>query len=328
MYPSPRRPTSASSSRAWSASWLRAGTSSSGSCSTGAAAASFATRSSRARAVRAARRFRPDVVYAHFLFPTGLSGLLAATGRAGAARRHRPRAGRRQPDRVPLRPAARPAGREERGGGDRGLRVAARTARRVDPGGRREDGGRRLRRRPRAVPAARARARAESRVSLRRLADRAEERRPARERLRPPRRGNADVRRRRPAAAAARRGGRASRVTGYVPHDAVPGYLAAADVLCQPSLVEPFGQAALEALACGRSVVATRNGGPPEFVPPGAGVLVDPLDEDALAGRATRRCRAARPEPGRARGGRRHDLKRQAARVEAILERAVRDRRA
>ena len=33
-------------------------------------------------AIRAARRFHPDVVYAHFLFPTGLSGVLAA----GAAR--------------------------------------------------------------------------------------------------------------------------------------------------------------------------------------------------------------------------------------------------
>src|SRR6187397_1880546 len=30
------------------------------------------------RAIRAARRFRPDVVYAHFLFPTGLGALLAA----------------------------------------------------------------------------------------------------------------------------------------------------------------------------------------------------------------------------------------------------------
>src|SRR5215211_4780186 len=30
------------------------------------------------RAIRAARRFHPDVVYAHFLFPTGLSALLAA----------------------------------------------------------------------------------------------------------------------------------------------------------------------------------------------------------------------------------------------------------
>src|SRR5687767_5108362 len=30
------------------------------------------------RAVRTARRFRPDVVYAHFLFPTGFGALLAA----------------------------------------------------------------------------------------------------------------------------------------------------------------------------------------------------------------------------------------------------------
>ena len=36
-------------------------------------------------------------------------------------------------------------------------------------------------------------------------------------------------------------------------------------------------------MACGRSVVATRVGGPPEFVPPEAGVLVDPTDVDALA---------------------------------------------
>ena len=82
-----------------------------------------------ARAVRAARRFRPDVVYAHFLFPTGLSGLLAATRSAGTARRHGARAGRREPDRVSVRPAARPAGREERCGGDRGLGVAAPAAR-------------------------------------------------------------------------------------------------------------------------------------------------------------------------------------------------------
>src|SRR5581483_3383718 len=60
-------------------------------------------------------------------------------------------------------------------------------------------------------------------------------------------------------------------VTGRVPHDAVPGYLAAADVVCAPSLVEPFGQSILEAMACGRTVVATRVGGPPEFVTPDAG---------------------------------------------------------
>ncbi|MCA1683318.1 MAG: glycosyltransferase, partial [Actinobacteria bacterium] len=52
------------------------------------------------------------------------------------------------------------------------------------------------------------------------------------------------------------------RVVGPVPHDAVPRWLAACDVLCQPSLVEPFGQALLEAMACGRPVLATRVGGP------------------------------------------------------------------
>ena len=72
------------------------------------------------------------------------------------------------------------------------------------------------------------------------------------------------------------------RVVGRVTHDRVPEWLAAADVVCQPSLVEPFGQAVLEAMAAERTVVATNVGGPPEFVPPQAGVLVDPLDDDAL----------------------------------------------
>jgi glycosyltransferase involved in cell wall biosynthesis len=117
-------------------------------------------------------------------------------------------------------------------------------------------------------------------------------------------------------------------VTGYVEHDAVPGFLAAADVLCQPSLVEPFGQATLEGLACARSVVATRVGGPPEFVPSEAGVLVDPEDEAELAGAL--RAAAALPVPNEAAraAAERHDVTRQAERVEAILERAVRDRRA
>src|SRR5207247_8216918 len=69
---------------------------------------------------------------------------------------------------------------------------------------------------------------------------------------------------------------------GALPSERIPAQIAAAHVVCQPSLIEPFGQAVLEAMACGRSVVATRIGGPPEFVPPEAGVLVDPVDEDAL----------------------------------------------
>ena len=63
------------------------------------------------------------------------------------------------------------------------------------------------------------------------------------------------------------------RIVGRVSHEDVPAWLSAADVICGPALIEPFGQALLEGMACGRSVVATRVGGPPEFVPGDAGVL-------------------------------------------------------
>jgi glycogen(starch) synthase len=117
-------------------------------------------------------------------------------------------------------------------------------------------------------------------------------------------------------------------VTGRVPHDEVPRFIASASVLCQPSLIEPFGQALLEGMASERSVVATRIGGPPEFVPSDAGVLVDPLDEAALA-EAMRRA-AAFPSPNLAAraAAAEHDVRRQAERIESILERAARDRRA
>ncbi len=116
------------------------------------------------------------------------------------------------------------------------------------------------------------------------------------------------------------------RVVGRVAHDDVPAWLSAADVVCGPALIEPFGQALLEGMACGRSVVATRVGGPPEFVPDDAGVLVDPLDTAGLA-RALETA-AALPSPNEAarRAAAGHDVRRQAERVEEILQRAVRDR--
>ena len=79
------------------------------------------------------------------------------------------------------------------------------------------------------------------------------------------------------------------RLVGPVPHDLVPSWMAASDVVCQPSLAEPFGLVTLEGMACGRTVVATRVGGPPEFVTDAGGVIVDPYDEDALGGRCRRR---------------------------------------
>jgi glycosyltransferase involved in cell wall biosynthesis len=118
------------------------------------------------------------------------------------------------------------------------------------------------------------------------------------------------------------------RIVGRVPHDEIPRFVAAADVVCQPSLIEPLGQALLEALACGRSVVATRIGGPPEFVPPEAGVLVDPADDDALVAALAEAATLPTPNPAARAAAERHDVREQARRIEAILERAARDRRA
>jgi glycosyltransferase involved in cell wall biosynthesis len=113
-------------------------------------------------------------------------------------------------------------------------------------------------------------------------------------------------------------------VHGRVAHDEIPALLAQSHVLAQPSLLEPLGQSLLEAMAMGRPVVATRIGGPPEFVPPEAGVLVDPLDVDGLA-RALRSA-AAFPVPNEAAraAAAEHDVRRQAERIEAILLRAGR----
>jgi glycosyltransferase involved in cell wall biosynthesis len=115
-------------------------------------------------------------------------------------------------------------------------------------------------------------------------------------------------------------------VVGRVPHDEIPTYLARASVVCQPSLLEPLGQALLEGMATGRSVVATRVGGPPEFVPVGAGVLVDPLDELSIVEGLGRAAALPVPNPAARAAAETHDLRLQAARVEAILERAARGR--
>jgi glycosyltransferase involved in cell wall biosynthesis len=118
------------------------------------------------------------------------------------------------------------------------------------------------------------------------------------------------------------------RLVGRVPHSDVPKLIAGAHVLCQPSLIEPLGQALLEGMASGRSVVATRIGGPPEFVPPDAGVLVDPLDVDALADALAHATALPRPNAAAREAAAVHDIRTQAARIEAILSRAAASRRA
>ncbi len=111
---------------------------------------------------------------------------------------------------------------------------------------------------------------------------------------------------------------------GAVPHERVADWMAACDVLALPSRVEPLGIVALEALASGRPVVATMVGGAVEVVPDGpVGAIVDPADPGDIA-RGLLRLIASPPSAAdcrRAVEGQGVDG--QAARVAKVLEAAA-----
>jgi glycosyltransferase involved in cell wall biosynthesis len=65
--------------------------------------------------------------------------------------------------------------------------------------------------------------------------------------------------------------------------DEVAVWMAAADVVTLPSYMEGCPNVVLEALACGRPVVATNVGGIPEIMSERCGRLVPPRDPAALA---------------------------------------------
>jgi glycosyltransferase involved in cell wall biosynthesis len=122
-----------------------------------------------------------------------------------------------------------------------------------------------------------------------------------------------------------------------VPHDAIPAWLSAADVVAVPSVRDEAGNVdglpnvLLEALASGTPVVATRAGGIPAVVDDGGtALLVGERDVEALAAAierlltdpslSTRLGHAAR-----ARAEHEGSWDRVAARIEHAYERAITD---
>jgi glycosyltransferase involved in cell wall biosynthesis len=79
-------------------------------------------------------------------------------------------------------------------------------------------------------------------------------------------------------------------IAGSMPHDRIADAMSAADAVVVPSVVDRVGRVdattstLLEALACGRPIVASRVGGIPEIITDGHnGLLVTQKDPDALA---------------------------------------------
>jgi glycosyltransferase involved in cell wall biosynthesis len=73
------------------------------------------------------------------------------------------------------------------------------------------------------------------------------------------------------------------RFTGFLDDDALRHHYAAADVAVAPSIYEPFGLVAVEAMASGTPVVVSDTGGLREVVDGPCGLRIAPEDPEALA---------------------------------------------
>lgn len=73
------------------------------------------------------------------------------------------------------------------------------------------------------------------------------------------------------------------RFLGMLNRDAVAEQIKRCDAFVLPSLGETFGVVLLEAMACGKPVIATRCGGPEFVVTPETGLLVKVADSSAIA---------------------------------------------
>ncbi|HII92057.1 MAG TPA: glycosyltransferase family 4 protein [Methanosarcina sp.] len=78
------------------------------------------------------------------------------------------------------------------------------------------------------------------------------------------------------------------KLVGGKPHNEIPFWMNACDVFVLPSLRESFGVVQIEAMACGKPVVATNNGGSEEIISSNNyGYLAQPGNSEMLAEKIT-----------------------------------------
>jgi glycosyltransferase involved in cell wall biosynthesis len=73
-------------------------------------------------------------------------------------------------------------------------------------------------------------------------------------------------------------------ITGHVPHKDLPAYYSLMDVFVHPSLRDGMPNALLEAMACGKPVIATPVGGAADVIEDGKnGIFINVNDANALS---------------------------------------------
>ncbi|MFC2069606.1 glycosyltransferase [Chloroflexota bacterium] len=73
-------------------------------------------------------------------------------------------------------------------------------------------------------------------------------------------------------------------ISGYIPDELLVASFQQAELFVLPSIFEPFGMTALEAMACGTPVVASKLGGIREVISSGEdGILIDPTNAEEFA---------------------------------------------
>jgi glycosyltransferase involved in cell wall biosynthesis len=71
---------------------------------------------------------------------------------------------------------------------------------------------------------------------------------------------------------------------GFVAQDVLPDRLVTNDALILPSLRECGGAVVLEAMALGKPVIATKWGGPEDYIDDSCGILIEPRDREYMVG--------------------------------------------
>jgi len=100
-------------------------------------------------------------------------------------------------------------------------------------------------------------------------------------------------------------------LTDPIPNEEMNKIYPGCDVFVLPSMKEPFGRVVLEAMACGRPVVATSVGGIPDIVEDGkTGYLVNRANPDQLAARISKLLQDRKKTRDLGRAGRKRVLER------------------